>query len=100
MRTLIWLLSVLLISTSINAQAPTFVRGEQVRVRSVDPNRPPATTMALKVVGVPGDKLAIVGGQLLLSTECPSVAFLRSSPSGWPPPQTESLHRCRRDTTS
>ena len=56
-------------SATVQAQqaAPSFSRGQQVRVRSLDPNRAPATTMTLVVVAVPNDRLSVSGGTLLVN---------------------------------
>jgi signal peptidase S26 family len=58
-----------IISATLQAQqiTPTFSRGQQVRVRSLDPNRTPATTMTLVVVAVPNDQLAVSGDTLLVN---------------------------------
>jgi Signal peptidase, peptidase S26 len=59
----------IMVSATVQAQqvAPTFSRGEQVRVRSLDPNRAPATTMTLVVVAVPNDRLSVLGTTLLVN---------------------------------
>src|SRR5207249_5688651 len=54
-------------SASIHAQSGTFGRGQQVRVKSIDPTRPPATAMTLTIVGVPNDRLSVSGGALYVN---------------------------------
>lgn len=54
-------------SASVYAQSGTFGRGQQVRVKSLDPTRPPATAMTLTIVGVPNDRLSVSGGALYVN---------------------------------
>jgi hypothetical protein len=54
-------------SATISAQSPAFTRGERVQVKSLDVDRPPATTMPLVVVALPGDQLSTSGSRLLLN---------------------------------
>ena len=44
-----------------------FGRGQQVRVTSLDPARPPATTMTLTIVGTPNDRLSVSGDELYVN---------------------------------
>jgi Signal peptidase, peptidase S26 len=53
-------------SASVYAQG-TFSRGQQVRVKSLDPTRPPATAMTLTIVGVPNDRVLVSGGALYVN---------------------------------
>ena len=57
----------LVASASVSAQSGTFGRGQQVRVKSLDPTLPPATSMALTIVGVPNDRLSVSGGVLYVN---------------------------------
>jgi hypothetical protein len=46
-------------SASVYGQSRAFGRGQQVLVRSLDPTRPPATAMAVTIVGMPNDRLSV-----------------------------------------
>ena len=54
-------------SASVYAQSGTFGRGQQVRVKSLDPTRPPATAITLTIVGMPNDRLLVSGGALYVN---------------------------------
>ena len=54
-------------SASVYAQSGAFGRGQQVRVKSLEPTRPPAAAMTLTIVGVPNDRLLVSGGALYVN---------------------------------
>ena len=54
-------------SASVYAQPGTFGRGQQARVKSLDPTRPAATAMTVTIVGIPNDRLSVSGGALYVN---------------------------------
>jgi hypothetical protein len=89
MRTLIVVLAVVA-SATIQAQSPSYARGESVRVRAQDTDRPSSTTLVLTVVAIPRDRLSIARNTLYVNdvpvTQFPSdfLARVAASPDRIP----------------
>ncbi|MBM4195305.1 MAG: hypothetical protein FJ202_13155 [Gemmatimonadetes bacterium] len=57
----------LVATTVAYAQSPAFSRGEHVRVRALDPDRPAATAVVLTIVGLPNDRLSVTNGMVYVN---------------------------------
>jgi hypothetical protein len=80
MRSLLVVLAVVT-SATIQAQSPTYGRGEYVRVRAQDTARPPSTTLVLTVVAISQDRLSTARNTLYVNdlplTQFPSEFLAR-----------------------
>ena len=61
------IIAAIVVSATIHAQTPTYQRGQSVRVRSSTTSSDNPTTLLLRIVAIPGDRIRVDDSQVYVN---------------------------------